>query len=121
MNRVAFPRRSVLPVLYVGRDLTRDAYESLRAHRIGVLKADDSARAARLLSHFRVAAIVFGVADLPGAMELTKTATPLILLAGRDASCDLPAVTILPRETDPEELAAVIHGVLRREPASAAA
>jgi hypothetical protein len=121
MKPLVSSRRSVLPVLYVGSDLTRPAHESLRAHRIGVVVADNTARARRLLSHFRVAAIVFAVADLPGMTELSLLGIPLIVLAGRDAACDLDIVTILPRDTDPQELAAVIHGVIRREPVSAAA
>ena len=114
-------RRSVLPVLYVGGDLTRATYESLRAHRIGVVVADDVARARRMLSHFRVAAIVFAVPDLPGLKELTKLGVPLVVLAARETACDHHLVTILPRSVDPEELAAVIHGVIRREPATVAA
>jgi hypothetical protein len=106
-------RRAVLPVLYIGRDLTRSAHESLAAHRIGVLVAEDPARARRLLQHFRVAAIVFAVPDLPGVRALSDTRIPTIVLAGRDAACDIDTVTILRRETDPEQLAAVIHGVVR--------
>ena len=108
-------RRSVLPVLYVGRDLTPAADESLAAHRIGVLVAEDSARAQRLLEHFRVAAIVFAVPDLPGVNALADKGIPIIVLAGRDAVCDLDAVTILRRDADPQQLAAVIHGVVRRD------
>jgi hypothetical protein len=114
-------RQSVLPVLYVGSDMTRAAYESLRSHRIGVVIADDARRAKRVLSHFRVAAIVFAVPDLPGVDELSKLGIPLVVLAARETACDHQLVTILPRNTDPEELAAVIHGVVRREPATAAA
>ena len=120
MNSLA-SRRSVLPVLYVGGDLTRAAYESLRAHRIGVVVAEDARRAKRLLAHFRVAAIVFAVTDLPSVTELSKLGVPLIVLAGRDATCDLHLVTILRRDIDPEELAAVVHGVVRLEPATVAA
>jgi hypothetical protein len=108
-------RRSVLPVLYIGRDLTRAAHESLAAHRIGVLVAEDSARARRLLEHFRVAAIVFAVPDLPGVAALADKRIPMIVLAGRDAACDLDTVTILRREADPQQLAAVIHGIVRRD------
>ena len=108
-------RRSVLPVLYVGRDLTSSAHESLAAHRIGILIAEDAARACRFLKHFRVAAIVFSVPDLPGVNALTDKRIPIIVLAGRDAVCDLDTVTILRREADPQQLAAVIHGVVRRD------
>ncbi len=108
-------RRSVVPVLYIGSDLTRAARESLAAHRIGVLIVEDSARARRLLKHFRVAAIVFAVPDLPGVQALTETRIPIIVLAGRDAACDLDTVTILRRENDAQQLAAVIHGVVRRD------
>jgi hypothetical protein len=108
-------RRSVLPVLYIGRDLTPAAYESLRAHRIGAVVAEDAARACRLLKHFRVTAIVFAVPDLPGLNSLGDMKIPIIVLAGRDAVCDLDTVTILRREADPEQLAAVIHGVVRRD------
>ena len=121
MDPLVLRRRSVLPVLYVGADLTRQAYESLRAHRVGVVVADGTTRARRLLSHFRVAAIVFAVPELSGLAELSKLGIPLVVLAGRDAACDLDLITILPRDIDPEELAAVIHGVVRREPGSAAA
>ena len=121
MNSLASRRRSVLPVLYVGDDLNPTAYESLRAHRVGVVVAENPSRAKRLLSQFRVAAIVYGVPDLAGAMDMSAQGIPLIVLAGREAACDLDAVTILPRQTDPEELAAVIHGLVRREPRSAAA
>lgn len=121
MNPLVSRRRSVLPILYVGSDLSRPAYESLTAHRIGVVVADHTARAKRLLSHFRVAAIVVAVPDLPGVNELSQLGIPLVVLASRDAACDLDAVTILPRDTDPEELAAVIHGLIRREPAAAPA
>ena len=120
MDSRAF-RQSVLPVLYVGSDLTRAAYESLRSHRIGVVVTEDARRARRVLSHFRVAAIVFAVPDLPGLTELTKLGVPLVVLAARETACDHHLVTVLPRNTDPEELAAVIHGVVRREPARAAA
>ena len=108
-------RRSVLPVLYIGRDLTSKAHELLAAHRIGVLVAEDSARARRLLEHFRVAAIVFAAPDLPGVNALTDKRIPIIVLAARDAACDIDTVTILRREADPQELAAVIHGVARRD------
>jgi hypothetical protein len=108
-------RRSVLPVLYIGRDLTAAAHESLAAHRIGVLVAEDSARALRLLEHFRVAAVVFAVPDLPGVNALSDKRIPMVVLAGRDAACDLDTVTILRREADPQQLAAVIHGIVRRD------
>jgi len=108
-------RRSVLPVLYVGTDLTRTAYESLAAHRIGVVVAEDSVRARRFLQHFRVAAIVFATPDLPGVNALTNLMVPIVVLAARDAACDLDTVTILRREADPQQLAAVIHGVVRRD------
>jgi hypothetical protein len=108
-------RRSVLPVLYIGRDLTSNAHELLAAHRIGVLVAEDSARARRLLAHFRVAAIVFAAPDLPGVNALIDKRIPIIVLAARDAACDIDTVTILRREADPEQLAAVIHGVARRD------
>ena len=119
MNPLASSRRSVVPVLYVGHDLTQPAHESLWAHRIGVVVADDTARAKRMLSHFRVGAIVVAVPDLRGVMELSCFGIPVIVLAARDASCDLDTVTVLPRETDPEELAAMIHG-LRRDGGAAA-
>ena len=112
-------RRSVLPVLYVGTDLTWAACDSLRAHRIGVVVADDAERARRVLAHFRVAAIVFSAPDLPGLTTLIHTGIPVIVLAARTAACDLDSVTILRRETDPQELAAVIHGVVKRDPAAA--
>ena len=121
MNSLATRRRSVLPVLYVGGDLRPTAYESLRAHRVGVVVAENTSRAKRLLSQFRVAAIVYGVADLAGVLEMSELGIPVVVLAGRDAACDLDAVTILPRQIDPVELAAVIHGLVRREPRSAAA
>lgn len=108
-------RRSVLPVLYIGRDLTSNAHELLAAHRIGVLVAEDSARARRLLAHFRVAAIVFAAPDLPGVNALIDKRIPIIVLAARDAACDIDTVTILRREADPQQLAAVIHGVARRD------
>jgi DNA-binding response OmpR family regulator len=106
-------RRSVLPVLYVGAGLTSAAYETLRTRRIGVVLAEDASRARRMLSHFRVAAIVFDAPDLPGLSQLKNIGTPVIVLAARDAVCDLDAVTIVRRETDSEELAAIIHGVVR--------
>jgi hypothetical protein len=115
MDPLCTRRRSVLPVLYIGRDLTRRAHESLAAHRIGVLVAEDSARAHRLLQHFRVAAIVFAAPDLPGVNALTEKRIPIIVLAARDAVCDLDTVTILRREADAQQLAAVIHGVVRRD------
>jgi hypothetical protein len=107
------PARSILPVLYVGRDVTPPVYEVLRARRIGLLVACDAVRAQRVLKHFRVAAIVFAAPDLPGLSGVTHAGVPIVVLAGRDAACDLDGVTILRRETDPEELAAVIHGLLR--------
>jgi hypothetical protein len=113
MNAPTLLRRSVLPVLYVGRDLTPAAYELLRARRIGVVVADDAARARRMLTHFRVAAIVFAAPDLPGLGTMSDTGIPIVVLAARDAVCDLDAVTIVRRETDAEDLAAVIHGVVR--------
>jgi hypothetical protein len=58
---------------------------------------------------------VFAVPDLPGLHALSDLRIPIIVLAGRDAVCDLDAVTILRRETDPEQLAAVIHGLVRRD------
>jgi hypothetical protein len=119
MNPLANRRRSLLPVLYVGDDLTRDAHESLRAHRIGVVVAENTARAKRMLSQFRVAAIVFAAPDLPGLAHLSTLGIPLVVLAARDALCDLPAVTVVPRHAGGEELAAMIHGVTRREPAAA--
>jgi hypothetical protein len=121
MNPLALRHRSLLPVLYVGHELTRRADESLRAHGVGVVAADSAARAKRLLSHFRVAAIVFALPDLRGVMELSATGIPVILLAGREAACDLDRVTVLPRATDPVELAAIIHGLMRRSPARDAA
>jgi hypothetical protein len=112
---IALPstRRSLLPVLYIGRDLTPAAYESLRAHRIGVVVADEARRARRMLQHFGVAAIVFAVPDLPGLDALRNVNIPIVVLAARDAVCDLDTVTILRREIDPEQLAAVIHGLVR--------
>ena len=114
-------RRSLLPVLYVGPDLTRSAFETLRAHRIGVIVTEDTARARRLLTHFRVAAIVVATPDLPGLAELTRFGTPIVVLAARNARCELDNVTVLRRNSDPEELAAVIHGSVRRERGQAAA
>jgi len=121
MSPVRPLRPSVLPVLYVGRDLTPDAFELLRARRIGVVIAENIVRARRLLAHFRVAAIVFAAPDLPGLSTVIEMGIPVIVLAGRDAVCDLDAVTIVRRECDAEELAAVIHGVVKRDPVQAAA
>ena len=120
MHPLSSRRRSVLPVLYVGGDLKRTAYDSLRAHRIGVVVAENPSRASRLLSQFRVAAIVYDVPDLQGIEKLSKLGIPLVVLAARDAACDLDAVTILPRQTETEDLAAIIHGVVRRDSSSAA-
>ena len=106
-------RRAVLPVLYIGRDLTPTAYESLRHHRIGVVVAEDMPRARRLLTHFRVAAIVFAVPDLSGLQALSGMAIPVVVLAAREAACDVDTVTIVRRDADAEQLAAVIHGVVR--------
>jgi hypothetical protein len=58
---------------------------------------------------------VFAVPDLPGVNVLAEKNIPMIVLAGRDAACDLDTVTILRREADPQQLAAVIHGVVRRD------
>lgn len=121
MNPARPARRSVLPVLYIGGDLTPRSFEVLRSHCIGVIAVDDSRRARRLLSHFRVAAIVFAAPDLPGLNALGGTDTPVIVLAARDAVCDLDGVTIVRRGCDLEELAAIIHGVARRAPIVSAA
>ena len=120
MHPLSSHRRSVLPVLYVGSDLNATAYDSLRAHRIGVVVAENASRASRLLSQFRVAAIVYDVPDLRGIDELSKLEIPMVVLAARDAACDLDAVTILPRHTETEDLAAIIHGVVWRGSSSAA-
>jgi hypothetical protein len=106
--------RSVVPVLYVGRDMTPAAYELLRERRLGVLVAETPALAHRMLAHFSVVAIVFAVPDLAGLGALTKMGVPVVVLAARDAVCDVDGVTILRRTTDPEDLAAVVHGLVQR-------
>lgn len=111
-------RRSILPVLYVGRDLTAAGHESLRSRRIGAVVAETSERAHRMLRHFRVEAIVFAAPDLPGLAAMFDAGVPMVVLAARDAKCNLDGVTILRREADAEELAAVIHGLVRSDLAS---
>jgi len=59
-----------------------------------------------------VAAVVFAAPNLPGFTNLSDGSTPVVVLAARDAACDLDGVTILRRDTDPEDLAAVIHGLV---------
>lgn len=102
---------SIVPVLYVGHDLSESTDRLLHSRRIGIVVAHTPQRARRVLSHFRVAAIVFASPDLPGLVSVSDSSTPIIVLAARDAECDLDGVTILRRETDPEDLAAVIHGL----------
>jgi hypothetical protein len=114
MDSLALPLGPVVPVLYVGSDLDTDEFESLRTQRIGVLVAEDAARAQRALAHFRVAAIVFATPDLHGLRLLANLSVPVVVLAARDAVCDLDTVTILRRDIAAEDLAAVIHGVVRR-------
>ena len=125
MDPLAAPVGPVVPVLYVGSDLTPEDFESLRAHRVGVLVAENAARAQRVLAHFRVAAIVFSTPDLQGLRLLSTVGVPIVVLAARDARCDLDAVTILRRGTTAQDLAAVIHGLVPRilpsEPARHAA
>ena len=106
--------RSVVPVLYVGRDMTPAAYELLRERRLGVLVAETPALAHRMLAHFSVVAIVFAVPELAGLAALTKLRVPIVVLAASDAVCDVDGVTILRRHTDPEDLAAVVHGLVQR-------
>lgn len=114
-------RPSVVPILYVGSDLQAAAQASLLTHRVGAVVAPDARRAVRLLSHFRVAAIVVAVPDLRAIGELRAFGIPLIVLAARDSACDLDDVTVLRRTGDPEELAAVVHGLVEREPVRHAA
>jgi hypothetical protein len=104
--------RSIVPVLYVGHDLSESTDRLMHSNRIGIVMADTPQRARRFLSHFRVAAIVFAAPDLPGLASVSDGSTPIIVLAARDAECALDGVTILRRETDPEDLAAVIHDLV---------
>lgn len=104
--------RAIVPVLYVGRDLSESTDRLMYSRRIGIVVADTPQRARRLLSHFRVAAIVFAAPDLPGLASVSDGSTPVIVLAARDAECALDGVTVLRRDTDPEDLAAVIYGLV---------
>jgi hypothetical protein len=125
MDPLALPLGPVVPVLYIGSDVSPEEFESLRTQRIGVLVAESAGRAQRVLAHFRVAAIVFATPDLHGLRLVGNLGVPVVVLAARDAVCDLDTVTILRRDIAAEDLAAVIHGIVRRnllsEPARHAA
>jgi hypothetical protein len=115
MDPLALPLGPVVPVLYVGTDVDPEEFDSLRSQRIGLLVADSAGRAQRVLAHFRVAAIVFATPDLHGLRLLANLGVPIVVLAARDAVCDLDTVTILRRDIAAEDLAAVIHGLVRRK------
>ena len=115
MDPLALPLGPVVPVLYVGSDLGSEEFESLRTQRVGILVAESAARAQRVLAHFRVAAIVFATPDLNGLRLLSNVGVPVVVLAARDAACDLDTVTILRRDIAAEDLAAVIHGLVKRK------
>lgn len=104
--------RALVPVLYVGNDLTAEARHMMLSRRIGVTVAHTPARAERLLSQFRVAAVVFATPDLQGLQRLAGRGTPIIVLAARSAACDLDGVTVLRREAGLEDLPAVIYGIV---------
>lgn len=103
--------RTLVPVLYIGTDLTPEHRHTMLARRIGVTIAEDPARAERLLSHFRVAAVIFAVPDLQGLQRLVGRGTPIIVLAGRNAECNVDGVTVVRRDSGLEDLAAIIYGV----------
>lgn len=104
-------RRTLIPVLYVGNDLTTAREERLRRHGVGVLLAEDPGRAQRMLGQFRPTAIVYAAAQLPPLQRFLEMGVPLVVLAARGAESELRHVTILSRHGDVEELAAVIHGL----------
>jgi len=115
MDPLALPLGPVVPGLYVGSDIGPEEFESLRTQRVGILVAASAARAQRVLAHFRVAAIVFATPDLKGLRLLSNVGVPVVVLAARDAACDLDTVTILRRDIAAEDLAAVIHGLVKRK------
>ena len=103
--------QSLLPVVYVGTDATIALVTRLASEGIGVVVAPTVQRGLRLLQEFRVAAVVFGLADLHGAARLAATGTPVILLAADEAVWDRANVTVVNRKIDVAVLAAVIRRV----------
>jgi hypothetical protein len=110
-------RPSFLPVVYVGTDGMIGLVTRLRSEGIGVVVAPTVHRGFRLLQEFRVAAVVFALADLQGAAHLAASGTPIVLLAAEEAEWDGADITVVNRNTDVAVLAAVIRRVSARSAA----
>jgi hypothetical protein len=107
------PEPSILPVLYVGHDLTPERRQALRFEGIGVVVAKSAEHARRLLTQFKVASVIFTLPDLQ-AIAVLPGDVPIVILAACDAVSGTEAITIIKRTTDPSIVARAIRRIAAR-------
>jgi hypothetical protein len=107
-------KSSVIPVLYVGLDLTAGKWEALKGEGIGIIVAETVPRARHMLRHFNVAAVIYALTDLQSLTLVRGMNIPVVVLAGRDAMSRLSAVAIVGRKAQPCALASLIREIAGR-------
>lgn len=112
---------SFLSVLYVGVGTLPWRDEQLSAYGIGIVAVDTPARAHRLLSQFRVAAVVFATPDLRALRRLASDETPIVLLQDADPEWEMENIALLARNADARTLARTIRRLAAPLPAGTAA
>ncbi len=107
----------LVPVLHVGPGITHYTREFLREHGIGLIVCDDATRAVRLLTQFRVAAVIYALPDLQWLPGFVRTDTPVVLLSDSKSPRILGggAVAVIDPDGGLATLAETIRSLATRE------